>query len=88
MDGGDDATWRELQREQAGVGGSTCRRRCPVAAAPSAGAAQGQRLPAQAVLARGGGWEGGWIGGRGSTGNRGRMGGRAALVVGKMTTKE
>jgi hypothetical protein len=58
-DGGDGVAWRELRREQAGVGGSACRRRCPVAAAPSAGAAQGRRLLAQAVLARGGGWEGG-----------------------------
>jgi hypothetical protein len=85
LDGGDGVAWRELRREQAGVGGSTCRRRYPVAAAPSAGAAQGRRLPAQAVLARapkggleggvalvvGGGWEGG-----------------AALVIGKMTAKE
>jgi hypothetical protein len=72
LDGGDDAAWRELQREQAGVGGSACRRCCPVAAAPSAGAAQGRRFPAQAVLARGGGWEGG----RGGAGRRGKMGGR------------
>jgi hypothetical protein len=77
LDGGDDAAWRELRREQAGVGGSACRRRYPVAAAPSAGAAQGRQLPAQAVLARapkggleggaalviGGGWEGGAAGG-------------------------
>jgi hypothetical protein len=62
LDGGDDAAWRELRWEQAGVGGSACRRRCPVAAAPSAG---GAGVSAQ-----------GRIGGRGGAGHRGRMGGR------------
>jgi hypothetical protein len=78
LDGGDGTAWRELRREQAGVGGSACRRHCPVVAAPSAGAAQGRRLLAQAVLARApkGGLEGGAelvVGGR--------MGGRGGWWV-------
>jgi hypothetical protein len=46
LDGGDGVAWRE----QAGDGGSMRHQRCPGALAPSAGAAQGRRLPAQAAL--------------------------------------
>jgi hypothetical protein len=42
---------RGLRREQVGVEGSACHRRCPGAAAPSTGAAQGWQLLAQATLA-------------------------------------
>jgi hypothetical protein len=84
LDGGDDTTWRE----QAGVRGSACRRRCPVAAAPSAG---GTGVAAPSA---------GGAGARGRMGGRGGLEGGAALVVGggweagvalvvgKMTAKE